>query len=128
MKKMLLRAILFAAIMVAAVLHTTAQGVYGDAQLFKMVYADGNPWSTPAHEITKGEYSINVQGISSDSPSRSGNFTTVNNTTSISSVSFIGAVKCRSVEISEMGSLGEITLAIQNGSSGNPALLEVHIY
>jgi pectinesterase len=75
-----------------------------------------------------GDYTITVLGINSDSPTRSGSFTTINNTTPTPGVSFTGAVKCRSVEISEIAALGEITLAVQNGSSGNAALLEVQIY
>jgi hypothetical protein len=108
--------------------RVTAQGLYGNTQLFDMKYADGGTWATLNHVITIGGYVITVQGISSDSPTRSKSFTTINNGTTIPSVSFTGAVKCRSVEISEMASLGEITLAIQNGSSSNLASLEVQIY
>lgn len=128
MKNNLLKTVLFVLTIAAFSLNIAAQTSYKDVQLFKMIYADGTPWNTPNHEIAKGDYTIKVQGISNDSPTRSGNFTTINNTTSITSVSFTGAVKCRSVEISEAASLGEITLAIQNGSSGNTALLEAHIY
>ncbi|GHT18077.1 hypothetical protein FACS189429_3710 [Bacteroidia bacterium] len=116
-------------IFVLAAATAAAQGAYGGTQLFDVRFADGVTWAASgSHSFQKNGYTFSVEGIGSVSDSRIGNFNTINSTTPTTQVNFTGAVKCTSVEISEMASLGELTLAIQNGSSGNPAALQVQVF
>lgn len=114
-----------------------AQGTYGGTQMFNMNVADSSKWvftvdptagstHTGTYPVVKDGYTISVDGIGTTLTGRAKTFTTVNNaaTSPVTSIAYTKAVKCWGVTFSDFSSLGQISLAVQNGSSGTAGLFK----
>ncbi len=98
--------------------NISAQGTYGNSLLFDFNNASAS-WTTATtgtfveSNVGTANQTVTVDGISTVDPTRS------------AKQGYSGATKCTSVTISEFSSLGQINLALQNGSTSKDALIKV---
>jgi pectin methylesterase-like acyl-CoA thioesterase len=130
MKKLLLKHGLLILLLGWFTASLSAQGTYGNTLLFNQTYSSST-WTTTGttFSLITGTDTVVVAGTASGSISstRSKSFATRNNTTAITSVTYTGAAKCTSVTVSKLPSLGQINLALQNGSGSSAGIIRTQI-